>query len=104
MVATARSNAQGAGKTGTWLLRGLLALRRREKLVGVETAASGKTERRKKNELRLLGFIARQGARGIDTQRAPHTSAKLRVVAGAPGRLEKDTGGEAVTACSYLDF
>ena len=49
----------------------------------------GKAEERKKSERRRLGLIARLGARGLDTQRAPHASAKPRVVAGAPGRPEK---------------
>ena len=49
----------------------------------------GKAEGRKKSERRRLGLIARPGARGLDTQRAPHASAKPRAVADAPGRSEK---------------
>ena len=59
----------------------------------------GKTEGRKKNERRRLGFIARPGARGIDTQRAPRASAKPRAATGAPGRPEKGRrrwGGDRV--------
>ena len=99
MVATARSDVQGAGGTRTWLFWGYLALGRREKLAGVETAASGKQREGKKSQRRRLGLIARLGARGIDTQRAPHASAKPRAVAGTPGRPEKGRrrwGGDRV--------
>ena len=82
-------DAQGAGETRTRFFRGYLALRRQEKLAGVETAASGKQRERKKRQRGRLGLISRPGAHGIDTQRAPHASAKPRAVAGAPGRPEK---------------
>ena len=49
----------------------------------------GKAKGRKKSERRRLGLIARPGARRLDTQRAPHASAKPRAVADAPGRSEK---------------
>ena len=66
----------------------------------------GKTEGRKKNERRRLGFIARQGARGIDTQRAPRTSVKPRAVTDAPGRPKKGRrrwgGGRATVLNNYI--
>ena len=48
-----------------------------------------KTEGGKKNERRRLGFIARPGARRLDTQRATCASAKPRAVADAPEKPEK---------------
>ena len=62
-------------------------------------AASGKQREGKKSQRRRLGLIARPGARGIDTQRAPRASAKPRAVADAPGRPKKGRrrwGGDRV--------
>ena len=65
----------------------------------------GKTEGRKKSKRRRLGFIARPGARGIDTQCAPHASAKPKVATGTPGRPEKGHrrwgGGRATVQKNY---
>ena len=82
----------------------MLALKRREELAGVGTVASGKQSEGIKNDDGGLGFIARPGARGIDTQRACSASAKPRAAEDEPGRPEKDAGGRAVMACSYLKF
>ena len=64
-----------------------------------------KVEGRKKSERRRLGLIARPGARGLDTQRAPHASVKPRAVADAPGRPEKGRrrwgGGRATVPNNY---
>ena len=68
-------------------------------------AASGKQREGKKSQRRRLGLIARPGARGIDTQRAPRASAKPRAVADAPGRPEKGRrrwgGGRATVPNNY---
>ena len=101
MVEIGRLEAQGAGKTETLLFRGYLALRRRGKLAEAEAAASGKQRERKKSQRRRLGLIARPGARGIDTQRAPRASAKPRR---SQTRLEdrrKDAGGGAVVVLLF---
>ena len=49
----------------------------------------GKQSRERKGDDGVPGFIARPGARGIDTQRACSASAKPRAAEGEPGRPEK---------------
>jgi len=81
--------SKGRDGVGTLLCRSWFGLRKRGELAGADAAASGKQRERKKSRRRRLGLIARPGARGIDTQRAPCASAKPRAVADTPGRPEK---------------
>ena len=91
--------SEGRDGVGTLLCQSWFGLRKRGELAGAEAAASGKQRERKKSQRRRLGLIAQPGARGIDTQRAPHASAKSRAATGAPGRPEKGRrrwGGDAL--------